>query len=97
MKKILLFTFIWLNICVSVWSVPNAIVEHYTVDQGLPNNIVNCTVKGKDGFIWFGTWYGLCSFDGVKVKTYNNKGSQIRIFLLKRYNGLLKIRTVIYG
>ena len=36
MKKILLFTFIWLNICVSVWSVPNAIVEHYTVDQGLP-------------------------------------------------------------
>ena len=47
MKKILLFTFIWLNICVSVWSVPNAIVEHYTVDQGLPNNIVNCTVKGK--------------------------------------------------
>ena len=47
MKKILLFTFIWLNICVSVWSVPNAIVEHYTVDQGLPNNIVNCTVKEK--------------------------------------------------
>ena len=101
MKKILLFTFIWLNICVSVWSVPNAIVEHYTVDQGLPNNIVNCTVKGKDGFIWFGTWYGLCSFDGVKVKTYNNKGesnSDIPPKKIQRIvedkNGYLWIKTV---
>ena len=45
---------------------PNMIVEHYTAERGLPNNIVNCTLKGQDGFIWFGTWYGLCSFDGSK-------------------------------
>lgn len=49
------------------------IVEHYSVDQGLPNNIVNCSIKGKDGFMWFGTWYGLCSFDGAKFKAYNNR------------------------
>ena len=34
---------------------PNMIVEHYTAERGLPNNIVNCTLKGQDGFIWFGT------------------------------------------
>ena len=48
---------------------PNMIVEHYTAERGLPNNIVNCTLKGQDGFIWFGTWYGLCSFDGSKFRS----------------------------
>ncbi len=47
------------------------IVEHYSVDDGLPNNVVNCSLKDKDGFLWFGTWYGLCRFDGVKFRTYN--------------------------
>lgn len=51
----------------------NMIVEHYSVDQGLPNNTVNCTLKDRDGFIWFGTWYGLCCFDGVKFKTFNKQ------------------------
>lgn len=27
----------------------NMIVEHYSVDQGLPNNTVNCTLKDRDG------------------------------------------------
>lgn len=52
---------------------PNMIVEHYTAERGLPNNIVNCTLKGSDGFIWFGTWYGLCSFDGTKFRSYDNR------------------------
>lgn len=51
----------------------NMIVEHYSVEQGLPNNTVNCTLKDRDGFIWFGTWYGLCCFDGVKFKTFNKQ------------------------
>ena len=51
---------------------PNMIVEHYTAERGLPNHIVNCTLKGQDGFIWFGTWYGLCSFDGSKFRSYDN-------------------------
>ena len=53
----------------------NMIVEHYSVDQGLPNNTVNCTLKDRDGFIWFGTWYGLCCFDGVKFKHSINRST----------------------
>ena len=30
---------------------PNMIVEHYTAERGLPNNIVNCTLKGQDGSV----------------------------------------------
>lgn len=67
----LLFLFIFYS--KPIMADPGIIVEHYTVDQGLPNDIVNCSLKDSDGFIWFGTWYGLCSFDGAKFKTYNNR------------------------
>lgn len=51
------------------------IIEHYSVENGVPHEIVNCTIKDSDGFVWFGTWYGLCSFDGQKFKTYNSRNS----------------------
>lgn len=41
------------------------IVEHYTKENGLPSNTVYCAQKDSDGFVWFGTWHGLCSFDGT--------------------------------
>ena len=67
----LIFLFLLITrICASAY--PNMIVEHYTAERGLPNNIVNCTLKGQDGFVWFGTWYGLCSFDGTKFRSYDN-------------------------
>ncbi|MCD8166028.1 MAG: hybrid sensor histidine kinase/response regulator, partial [Bacteroides sp.] len=80
---------------------PNLIVEHYTVEQGLSNNIVNCTLKGKDGFVWFGTWYGLCSFDGAKFKTYNNREGTYSDLpprkiqrIVEDKNGALWIKTI---
>lgn len=56
------------------------IVEHYSLEQGLPNNTVYCSIKDKDGFVWFGTWHGLCSFDGTEFMpfvTRNNMSSDI--------------------
>lgn len=44
--------------------------EHITSDDGLPQNTVLGIVKDKYGFIWFGTWNGLCRFDGYNYKTY---------------------------
>jgi len=49
------------------------IVQDYTTENGLLHNSVFCAIKDTDGFMWFGTWYGLCSFDGVKFKSYNNR------------------------
>lgn len=73
MRRILFVIFVLLYSGQFLFAYPNMIIEHYTVDQGLSNNIVNCTFKDRDGFIWFATWYGLCSFDGSKFKTYNNR------------------------
>ena len=50
---------------------PTVISEHYTTAQGLPSNNVLCTLRSSDGFLWLGTWYGLCRFDGGKFVTYN--------------------------
>lgn len=49
------------------------IVKDYSIENGLAHNTVHCVLKDTDGFMWFGTWYGLSSFDGVKFKTYNNR------------------------
>ena len=52
-------------------TVPSVISEHYTTANGLPSNNVMCALRGSDGFLWLGTWYGLCRFDGGKFVTYN--------------------------
>ena len=50
---------------------PVVISKHYTTAEGLPSNNVQCSLKDRDGFLWFGTWYGLCRFDGDRFTTYN--------------------------
>ena len=50
---------------------PMVISKHYTTAEGLPSNNVQCCLKDRDGFLWFGTWYGLCRFDGDQFTTYN--------------------------
>lgn len=49
------------------------IVKDYSIENGLPHNTVFCAMKDVDGLMWFGTWYGLTSFDGVKFKSYNSR------------------------
>ena len=44
--------------------------SHMTVEDGLPQNIINGIVKDKYGFMWFGTWGGLCKYDGYKFTIY---------------------------
>src|SRR6476620_3289200 len=44
--------------------------EHITVDQGLPDNATLCSMQDRKGFLWFGTWNGLCKYDGYTFTTY---------------------------
>lgn len=70
--------------------------EYLTVKDGLPQNTVQSIVKDKYGFMWFGTWNGLCRYDGYKVKVYNtipgdsNSIANNRIhYIYKDHNGTL--------
>ncbi|MFY9154364.1 MAG: two-component regulator propeller domain-containing protein [Prolixibacteraceae bacterium] len=49
--------------------------QYLTTDEGLAQNTVDCIFKDNQGFMWFGTWNGLCRYDGYNFKTYQ-KNSQ---------------------
>lgn len=44
--------------------------EHFSVRDGLSDEIVTSIIQDQQGFIWFGTYKGLNRFDGQKTKQY---------------------------
>lgn len=44
--------------------------DYITVKEGLPQNTLRSIIKDKYGFMWFGTWNGLCRYDGYTFKVY---------------------------
>ncbi len=47
--------------------------QHLTMEDGLPQNMVDCILRDSHGFMWFGTWNGLCRYDGYKIDLFNNE------------------------
>jgi signal transduction histidine kinase/ligand-binding sensor domain-containing protein len=64
--------------------------EHFTVEDGLPQNTVNGIVKDKYGFMWFGTWNGLCRYDGYKFTIYKTDAHNLRTINHNRIRILAK-------
>lgn len=50
----------------------NLQVVHFASQDGLPHNIVYTSLKTQDGFVWFGTWFGLSRFDGSRFENYSD-------------------------
>ncbi|MEX2235581.1 MAG: ATP-binding protein [Cyclobacteriaceae bacterium] len=46
--------------------------RRYTMNDGLPENAVNCVLQDMRGFIWVGSYHGLSRFDGYKFTTYKH-------------------------
>ena len=46
--------------------------KHYTINQGLSQNMIDCLLKDSKGYMWFGTWNGLNRFDGYTFLVYRN-------------------------
>jgi ligand-binding sensor domain-containing protein len=44
--------------------------EYLTFEDGLVQNTVHGIAMDKLGFMWFGTWNGLCRYDGYKFRVY---------------------------
>jgi ligand-binding sensor domain-containing protein/signal transduction histidine kinase/DNA-binding response OmpR family regulator len=47
--------------------------SHLNSEDGLSGSSVNCILKDKYGFLWFGTGDGLNKYDGYKFKVFRNK------------------------
>jgi len=49
--------------------------DHWTADNGLPQNSVRDIVQAEDGYLWFTTFDGLVRFDGVRFTVFNKSNS----------------------
>jgi ligand-binding sensor domain-containing protein len=45
--------------------------KNITVEDGLPSNTIRAIYKDSRGLLWIGTEGGLCSFDGINYKVFN--------------------------
>jgi ligand-binding sensor domain-containing protein len=58
--------------------------DHWTTDDGLPQNTVTSVVQTRDGYLWLTTLDGLARFDGVRFTVFdksNSKGINSNRFL----------------
>jgi signal transduction histidine kinase/ligand-binding sensor domain-containing protein len=49
--------------------------DHWTADNGLPQNSVYGIVQTRDGYLWLATVDGLARFDGVRFTIFNKSNS----------------------
>lgn len=47
-----------------------ALLQHYSTDDGLPSNAISDIKQDAWGYLWLTTWNGLARFDGYTFKTY---------------------------
>src|SRR5690606_34253893 len=47
-------------------------IEHYSTEDGLAHDIITCTIKDREGYMWFGTWNGLNRFDGHSFTAFTS-------------------------
>ena len=52
---------------------PNLKFQHLTTEDGLAQNMVDCMLQDSRGFLWFGTWNGLCQYDGYTFEVFNDE------------------------
>ena len=45
-------------------------IQHFTDENGLPQNSINDMVFDKDGYLWLASQVGLIRFDGNSFKLY---------------------------
>ena len=49
--------------------------DHWTADNGLPQNSVYGIVQTQDGYLWLATFDGLARFDGARFTIFNKSNS----------------------
>ncbi|MGZ5190476.1 MAG: ligand-binding sensor domain-containing protein, partial [Flavisolibacter sp.] len=92
MKSTLLSFFIFL---IAASSCPGQILPHekYTTKNGLMSDRVTAIAQDAKGFMWFGTFFGICRYDGMKFEKIALPPEQEN----KYVNGLLTLGEKVYA
>src|SRR5262245_50237843 len=65
-------------LAVCLWSSPARVqvqFDHWTTENGLPQNSVRDLLRTRDGYLWFTTFDGLVRFDGVRFTVFNKSNT----------------------
>jgi len=68
---------------------PDLKFDHLTTENGLPQNTIHGIAKDKYGFMWFGTWSGLCRYDGYNFKIYRHQPGNNRSINNSRIHNII--------
>ncbi len=55
---------------------PSLRFQYLTTEEGLAQNTVDCIFQDSRGFMWFGTWNGLCRYDGYNFRTFRKSDGE---------------------
>ncbi len=73
-KKITIFIILIFPWNTSIWSQDYIVnSQFYGIEEGLSHRNVQCIHQDQEGFMWFGTKYGLNRFDGSHFKWYTKE------------------------
>ena len=73
------YTFAWLKaiILALAFLPPSSLLainfKVFVTSDGLPDNTVKCITQDEMGFLWFGTFHGLCRYDGESFVTFRHR------------------------
>ena len=72
MKKfsLLLFFTLFVVAVVEATVIPDMKFRRLDTREGLSNSMVSCIFRDSQGYVWFGTGYGLNRYDGYRFRTY---------------------------
>ena len=56
-------------------SIDQYVRDHWTTEDGLPQNSVNAILQTRDGYLWVATFGGLAHFDGLRFTVYDTAQS----------------------
>ncbi|WP_223857763.1 hybrid sensor histidine kinase/response regulator transcription factor [Sphingobacterium micropteri] len=63
--------------------------DHITSEKALPQSTIHGIAKDKYGFMWFGTWSGLCRYDGYNMRVYRYDAQNPRSLINSRIHNIL--------
>lgn len=66
--------FVWAVTINVATAQPYCDIRTYSIRDGLAANVVSGMGQSPDGLMWFGTYHGLCTFDGYQFMSFSETG-----------------------
>lgn len=66
--------------------------KNLTVEEGLSDNTVKSVIEDEQGFIWIGTFNGLCKYDGNSIKIFRHINGDDKSIIDNHVEALLNVK-----